>query len=210
MKYALMTLGAVAAMTFTGSGAFAQIPQGPADIIFAVDSHGHGLAATYFGIDAMPSFIASDPGPGGNTTALTYSLERPPSIVTGDVFLDDPSGTYYPGLIRFNASDASDTSDPNDPGVPASFVFYSAENGIASGPTDFYQNQRHATIYPGGPAYYEPSAGDPGYIAGFTVDYVFLNDAIAPEPSALAALGFGVLGVAMLAFKARRRRTFSV
>lgn len=196
-----MTLGATAALTFVASGAFAQNPPIIPDVIFAADSHGNGLGFAQGGfLRPLYSYISQDPGPGGNSTALTYSLDYPPSIVPGDVALIDPSNSHYDGLIRFN---------PGDQNTSASFVFYSAENGINSGPTSFYPNYTFSFEDSNGIAEYIPQANDPGYVDGFIVEYVFLNDAV-PEPSTYAALGLGILGVAMLVLRSRRRRTFTV
>ncbi|MEO7714726.1 MAG: PEP-CTERM sorting domain-containing protein [Capsulimonas sp.] len=199
MKYALLTLGAAAALAFAGSGASAQgIGDPDSDVFVVADSYGTGFIVFAGGGGGfLDSFIAPDPGPGGNSAALTYDLGGPPSIVTGDVLLVDPTGTYYPGLIRFNPGDADSS---------ATFVFYSLENGPLSGPTAGYPTFTVAFDGPGGLADYLPGVNDPGYIEGFQVEYLFLSPSAVPEPSALAALGFGVLGIATLVIKSRRRR----
>ena len=48
----------------------------------------------------LPGVLAPDPGPGGRTSALTYNLLGPPSLVPGDLLLFD--GDLLSDVIRFN------------------------------------------------------------------------------------------------------------
>jgi hypothetical protein len=138
----------------------------------------------------MPGVMAPDPGPDGAASALTYDLLSPPSLVAGDLLI------YKNGVLhadfRFNASDTS-------------AVFYAVTPpggaaALAQGPlpSTFYANQAAVSTV-GSKAFYNPTAGQPGYVAGFNAGYAIST----PEPSTWAMLLLGLGGMGAMA---RRRR----
>src|ERR1700680_4072226 len=62
--------------------------------IITVDENGNGTLDFSAGcgsgrVFASPGVLAADPGPGGLSSVMTYSLLSPPSLVAGDVLLQD-------------------------------------------------------------------------------------------------------------------------
>ena len=149
----------------------------------------------------LPGVLAPDPGPGGRTSALTYNLLGPPSLVPGDLLLFD--GDLLSDVIRFNPAGTA-------PGYPASVVFYSAletvggEHADVGFPSDFYQNiVRMAEGMLG--VVYTPTANQPGYVAGFAVTYRIESLTAAPEPGSVVLLATGLLGLVAAAAIRRHR-----
>ena len=159
--------------------AWVAIPAFAGPITISIDENGNG----------RPQSIGTDPGPGGLTGVLIYTLPFPG--VQGDVLLTD-SGVVL-DLLRFNGN--------------GTVIFYSDNiNGIDSigdtlaPPGSRYPN--NVTIAEVGlegnnGATYTPTANQPGYgTTDFTVTYNFVSDGtIVPEPSSfwLMAAGLGVL-----------------
>ena len=68
-------------------------PAVQADPLITVDELGHGTTLFAGGAPfMMPFALQSDPGPGGLASVLTYDLLGPPSLVAGDVLLQDGAG----------------------------------------------------------------------------------------------------------------------
>ncbi|NUO37420.1 MAG: PEP-CTERM sorting domain-containing protein [Gemmatimonadaceae bacterium] len=149
----------------------------------------------------LPGVLAPDPGPGGRTSALTYNLLGPPSLVPGDLLLFD--GDLLSDVIRFNPAGTA-------PGYPASVVFYSALETVGGEladvgfPSAFYQNiVRMAEGMLG--VVYTPTANQPGYVAGFAVTYRIESLTAAPEPGSVVLLATGLLGLVAVAGIRRHR-----
>jgi len=165
-----------------------------------------GVGSIFFsspGIN-MPGVLAADPGPGGLASALTYNLLGPPGLVAGDLFITDTVGGPLSDLIRFNPAGTGGGA------YPASLVFYSTDAGGAladtGSPSSFYTNTLTLLEGPGGVTLYTPTAGQPGFITGFSATYDIISDDIAatPEPGAIAL--FGSMGLSGVALLARRRK----
>src|ERR1700736_5643879 len=79
-----------------------------ANIVTTVDEAGNGnLVNPTNGNFRLPSSLSPDPGPGGLSSALTYSLLGPPGLVVGDVLLLEPdSNGVLSDLLRFNSDNS--------------------------------------------------------------------------------------------------------
>jgi hypothetical protein len=177
-----------------------------ADVIIAVDENGNGVLTSppNPGIQ-MPFGLTTDPGPGGLASVLTYSL--PASlylVVAGDVLLQESVGGPRSDVVRFNAWNPGT-------GYAASLVFYSdIEDGAdaladVGFPTANYTNL--LMLVESGPegnngVVYIPTAGQPGYVPGYTVQYNITSDSV-PEPGTLGLLA---AGLGLISFRIFRRR----
>jgi hypothetical protein len=182
----------------------APIPLPVVDI--EVDEYGNGTVTPESTGIPFPTLgsLQADPGPGGLSSTLTYSLLAPPDLVAGDIFLTEGVGGAINDVIRFNPAGTGSVS------YPASLVFYSdntdgfdALADTASPPTAFYTNT--VTIAETGTetnngAFYTPTVGQPGAVTGFTVNYHFISD--LPEPTTAALMGVCVA----LGLLSRRRK----
>jgi hypothetical protein len=92
-------------------------------ITVTVDENGHGTINGFLGLQPLPFAQQTDPGPGGLTNALTYSLLQPPGLTAGDVLLQELVGGPISDLVRFNPTETC--SD----GSTGCLVFYSDIDG---------------------------------------------------------------------------------
>jgi len=150
----------------------------------------------------LPFSLIADPGPGGQGSVLTFDLLNPPNLQFGDVFIGTP-GEGLSDIIRFNPATGCDSDTCT---YPASLLFYSSNvEGLSSladnnPPSSSYANT--TSIVEG--ATYTPDPGQPGYVSGATVHYVFNSDEPAgtPEPATAWLL---VSGLGLAGFVRRRR-----
>ena len=160
-----------------------------------VDESGNGILQFPGSSVRTTGVLAPDPGPGGLSSALTYNLLGPPSLVSGDLILNEVMNGLMSDTVRFNPAGTG------SPAYPAILVFYSdidadsafqlADTGF---PTSLYTNTVTVTetTLPGGGRYgflYTPSSGQPGFISGFSVSYEIVSD--TPEPASLALMLIG-------------------
>jgi PEP-CTERM motif-containing protein len=156
----------------------------------------------------LTGVLKADPGPSGLASVLTYSLLGPPSLVAGDVLLQDGAGGPILDVVRFNPAGTG------NPDYQASLLFYSdnidgfdSTGDTSAPPGSLYTNT--VTIPEVGAegnngAVYTPTANEPGFVAGFSVSYNLISDSVAaPEPATYTLL---VGGLAGLAFAIRKRR----
>jgi hypothetical protein len=181
----------------------------PQPLTITIDENGNGSFSGGELLGTLPFAMQADPGPGGLSSVLTYSLPFGFVPVVGDVFLQDLLNDQLVTLdvIRFNPL-------PDVPEPHAGIAFYSdnvdgfdALADTSGPPSSFYTNT--ATLPEVGPeegpngAIYTPTANQPGFLPGFAVTYVFISDGAVPEPAtwAMMIVGFGAIG---LAFRSRR------
>ena len=162
-----------------------------ANPLITVDENGNGSLLFPGGVSIpAPGVLKADPGPGGSSSALTYNLLGPPSLVAGDVFLSEPGGDSLSDMIRFNPAGTG------TPAYPASLVFYSDTRGGVDAlgdtgfPASFYEN-RITKVEVGSEGsngfIYTPTADQPGFIAGFAVSYNIISDSSpVPEPASMS------------------------
>ena len=184
--------------------------QAQSNIIFNFNEAGVGSAQSANGFSPIAGVLTADPGPGGLPSALTYNLLSPPSVVAGDVFLQEGAGGPILDVLRFNPAGTGTTN------YPASFVFYSDNIDGATDladtpnpPTSNYTNT--FTLVEIGPegnngVTYTPTANQPGFIAGFTTTYRIVSDA-TPEPGNVAlCVGMGLSGASVFARRRKKAR----
>lgn len=139
-----------------------------ADVSIIVDTAGRGTLTGPAGAFTLVVLSATDPGPGGATSALAYNLLNPPDLVFGDVQLVSNGGVT--DLIRFNSTGTG------SPSYQASLLYYSNSNDgfshlvrTPTPPGAYYPN---VISSPKG-AVYTPGPGQPGYVSTITTHYTF-------------------------------------
>jgi hypothetical protein len=169
------------------------------------DENGNGSLDSNLGGISNPhlaSAMAPDPGPGGLSSALTYTL-LPPLFATfmngGDLFIfDTGSPLVLSDVIRFN---------PGLEGIVSpTVVFYSLGPGTdladTGFPTQISSNNFAIAENPNGSTTYTPKLGQPGYSNDLNITYVFNSPEAVPEP-AIAGL-FAIGAVIVTAFRRKR------
>jgi hypothetical protein len=166
--------------------------------LITVDENGNGTLL-FPGGSPIPTHgvLQADPGPGGLSSVMTYNLLGPPSLVAGDVLLTEGVGGPVFDVVRFNPAGTG------SPSYAASLLFYSdnvdgfdALADTPSPPGSFYTNTitipELGTELDNG-AIYTPTAGEPGFVAGFSVTYDLISD--VPEPPSWSLLGVALIGL---------------
>jgi hypothetical protein len=176
-------------------------------VIITVDENGNDTIN--FGLRPAPlppGMPAADPGPGGQSAALTYNLAGPPSLVAGDLLLFDV-GLSLSEVIRFNPAGTG------NPLYPASLVFYSLAGGTdladTGFPTTLYTNLASLLESTSGPTSYTPTSTQPGFVAGFSLTYVIDSPSAIPEPSTMSMLLLGSIAVGVHFLRRKVAATFS-
>ncbi len=167
--------------------------------LVTADENGTGsILFPGFPATPMPGVLAADPGPGGQSSALTYNLLGPPGLVSGDLHIFDIGAGSFTDLIRFNPAGTGSA------GYPASLVFYSVVGGGALGdtglPSGAYTNIVSLFETAAGDIFYTPGSAQPGFVPGFSVSYHFISS--APEGGSTLLL---LLAAATVLFLLQRR-----
>lgn len=173
------------------------------EVTITLHEDGQGSIQNTLGnLSPLSHSIASDPGPGGLASALTFDLFNPPGLVAGDLILLDAGGNIS-DIIRFNPAGTG------SPSYLGSALFYSmaipgggelAETGF---PTLLYGNNLQIPENLAGPTTYTPSSGQPGYVAGSLnlVSYVMFSaegsSAVPDGGSSALLMGVALLGIAV-------------
>jgi hypothetical protein len=177
----------------------AQAQAATANPLITVDENGNG-SFVFPGSPLFPfvGVVQADPGPGGGNT-LTYDLLGPPPLVAGDVELTN--GTFTSDLIRFNPAGTG------SPTYPASVVFYSTDalGALADTalPSATYTNLVVLNEGANEITFYTPNDTQPGFIAGFAVEYEILS--ATPLPTALPLFATGIGGLGLLGWRRKRK-----
>jgi hypothetical protein len=146
--------------------------------------------------------LAPDLGPGGLSSALTFTAHPAEELFTvGDVLLLDSSGKVS-DVFRFNPGTTS-PAGLNSQGL----VFYSSDLGgllADTGlPTDSYANKVTILENEAGPTVYTPTASQPGFEAGIQLPITYQIFSTPDPGSTLSLLAIALCGIGLL-----RRKIF--
>src|SRR5690242_1671621 len=101
VKFAARTIGVVAlAALASNTSALAQVA--PPSRTITIDENGHGTVTGGESPASLSSSMQADPGPGGLSSVLTYTLPAGLTVVPGDVHLTDADFGTFLDVIRFN------------------------------------------------------------------------------------------------------------
>jgi VPDSG-CTERM motif len=150
----------------------------------------------------LPGALASDPGPGGLSSALTFTAHPAEELlVVGDVLLFDSSGKVS-DVLRFNPDPS-----PGAPRLTSPILFYSSDSaGLLADtglPTAFYTNTATISENHSGFTIYTPVAGQPGFepaTGALPITYQILS--IPDAGSSVSLLAMALCGIGLL-----RRKT---
>jgi hypothetical protein len=157
-----------------------------------VDEDGHGLFETTFPsrISLLTYSMTSDPGPGGKSSVLAYSLNLPDStpLIGGDVVIRE-SGDFNSDLVRFDPSNGGTLFFYSDiDGNPA--VDALADVGLPTGRNTNLVTIDEIALSANGinGAFYVPLPDQPGYFPhGGSLSYIIISDTV-PEPGSFLLL----------------------
>jgi hypothetical protein len=177
-----------------------------APITIQLDENGNGSINFGSGPNFITGSLLQDPGPGGQSSVLTYVLDAP-NLTAGDLLLTD--GGQIEDLIRFNPAGAG--GNPNY--LSSALIYSSGAHGIDSladtlqGPFADYSNtltMKETTVGGGDGVQYTPSSGQPGFVSGFAVKYAITSD-VVPEPTSLYTSLGGLLLIGGVAWRKTRQ-----
>ena len=181
---------------FTAALVFGRLSSASAAAIITFDENGNGSINFGSGPTFITGSLQQDPGPGGQSSALTYVLNAP-NLTAGDLLLNDAG--KISDVIRFNPAGSG-----GDPNYLSSVVFYSSGatgfDSIADTTQPPLANYTNVLTIPeinlGGSsgAQYTPTSGQPGYVSGFAVTYDITSD--TPEPASILLTLSGALFLA--------------
>lgn len=144
--------------------------------------------------------LATDPLPGGKKTVEYIFNSTIPSVVAGDVKVQEFGGSTIGDLIRFE----------NIAGVGATAFIYSDDiaGGLAADvglPSSFQTNTATITENSSGLALITPSSSQPGFCASCrtAIEYGIQSSDAVPEPGTLLLIG-SALTIFGLAWRRRR------
>lgn len=169
----------------------------PSNPTFSFYENGQGILELPNGVVIpIPGALASDAGPGGLSSALTFTTHpQEEFFVPGDLLLLDANGRIS-DVLRFNTGTAADV------GLTQLLVFYSNDSGgllADTGlPTAFYPNTFVISEKHSGPTIYTPIAGQPGFEAGFPLPITYQIFSTPDVGSTLSLFGMGVFAIALL------------
>ena len=151
------------------------------------------------GVIPLPGTLMSDPGPGGLTSALTFTAHPQVNpFPEGDVVLLDGSG-HVSDILRFSPATSSSS------GLTQLIFFYSNDHGgllADTGlPSAMYENPVTIQESQSGPTIYTPLAGQPGFSSDSPLGDTF--HIFSTPDSGSTRLMFGA-GVGFLALVRRR------
>jgi len=144
----------------------------------------------------LPGALASDPGPGGLSSALTFTAHPAElNFVVGDVFILDGAG-HVSDVLRFNL-------DPGPgPRLTSPILFYSddsagllADTGL---PTAFYDNKVTISENHSGFTIYTPIAGQPGFEPGFPLPITYQIFSTPDAGSSVCLFAVALYGIGLL------------